>query len=73
MDTLNADTGQTPCSETEAERLDRIAWEADCITRARASVAAGYYANSAEVNAWIGSLGTDTPLPVPYPRHPRSR
>jgi predicted transcriptional regulator len=40
---------------------------------ARASVAAGYYATSAEVNAWIDSLGTGNPLPAPYPNHPRRR
>ncbi len=62
-----------PVVETEAERQRRLAWEAEGITRARASIAAGYYATSAEVNAWIDSLGTDNPLPVPYPRHPRSR
>jgi hypothetical protein len=25
----------------------------------------------AEVDIWIDSLGTDHPLPVPYPRQPR--
>lgn len=48
-------------------------WEAEGIAKARASTAAGYYATSAEVNAWIDSLGTDNPLPVPYPCQPRSR
>ena len=33
--------------ETESDRLRRFAWEAEA--RARASVAAGYYATSAEV------------------------
>jgi hypothetical protein len=60
-------------SETEAERQRRLAREAEGIARARASIAAGYYATSAEVKTWIDSLGTDTPLPVPYPRHPRPR
>lgn len=59
--------------ETNAERQDRLAWEAEGIAKARASVAAGYYATSAEVKAWIDSLGGDRPLPVPYPRQPRSR
>jgi predicted transcriptional regulator len=59
--------------ETEAEQQARLAWEAEGIAKARASTAAGYYATSAEVNAWIDSLGTDNPLPVPYPRHPRAR
>ena len=52
---------------------DRLATEAEDIAAARASVAAGYYATSAEVKAWIDSLGTDRPLPVPYPRQPRPR
>jgi predicted transcriptional regulator len=73
MDTTNLETGDTPRAETEAERRRRIAWEAEGIARARASITAGYYATSAEVNAWIDSLGTDNPLPVPYPRHPRPR
>lgn len=73
MDTMNLDTGQPVGPETEAERRSRLAWEAEGIARARASIAAGYYATSAEVNAWIESLGTDNPLPVPHPRHPRPR
>jgi len=62
-----------PVVETETERQRRLAWEADGIALARTSIAAGYYATSSEVNAWIDSLGTDNPLPVPYPRHPRPR
>jgi hypothetical protein len=74
MDTVNSSPGEsadTPHPETEADRQRRIAWEADRIAEADASIAAGYYATSAEVDAWIDSLGTDHPLPVPYPRHPR--
>jgi predicted transcriptional regulator len=59
--------------ETEAEQQRRLACETEGIARARASVTAGYYATSAEVNAWIDSLGTPNPLPVPHPRHPRPR
>jgi predicted transcriptional regulator len=75
MDTvpLSADSTQAAHPETEDERQSRLAWEAEGIVRARASIAAGYYATSVEVNAWIDSLGTDNPLPVPYPRHPRPR
>jgi hypothetical protein len=73
MDTMNLDTGQSATPETEIERQIRLAREADGIARARASIAAGYYATSAEVNAWIDSLGTNNPLPVPYPNHPRPR
>jgi len=67
------DRADTISPETEAEQRRRLAWEAEGIARARASVAAGCYATSAEVKTWIDSLGTDNPLPVPYPRHPRPR
>ena len=73
MDTMNLDAGQPAGSETEAERQSRIAREAKGIACARASIAAGYYATTAEVNAWIESLGTHNPLSVPYPSHPRPR
>jgi hypothetical protein len=59
--------------QTEAERQARLAREAEGIAKARASIAAGYYATAAEVKGWIDSLGTDNPFPVPYPRHPRPR
>ena len=71
MDTVNpapGESGGTPRPETEIERQRRLAWEAKGLARARVSIAAGYYATSAEVDAWIDSLGTDNPLPVPYPR-----
>jgi hypothetical protein len=71
MSTTNLDTGPASGSETEAEQKLRLAWEAEGIARARASIAAGHYATSTEVNAWIDSLGTDNPLPVPLPRQPR--
>jgi predicted transcriptional regulator len=75
MDSAPAPASSTDASrpETDAERQARIAWEAEGIAKARASVAAGYYATSAEVKAWIDSLGTERPLPVPYPRQPRPR
>jgi hypothetical protein len=68
-----SDSTSAASPETEAERQRRAAWEAEGLVRARASIAAGYYATSPEVNAWIDSLGGDNPLPVPYPRHPRRR
>jgi predicted transcriptional regulator len=71
MDTIDADTAQAASPETEAERQARIALEAAGISKARASILAGYYATEAEVDAWIDSLGTDHPLAAPYPRHPR--
>ena len=75
MDTVPCPDGDTPDPhpETEDERQRRLAWEAEGIARARDSITAGYYATSAEVKAWIDSLGTDNPLPVPYPRQPRPR
>jgi predicted transcriptional regulator len=59
--------------ETEAERQARLAWEAEGTARARAELNAGFYVDADEIDAWIDSLGTDNPLPVPYPRHPRPR
>jgi predicted transcriptional regulator len=73
MDTtpMPDDGTQAARFESAAERQRRLAWEAERIAEADASIAAGYYATSAKVDAWIDSLGTDDPLPVPYPRHPR--
>jgi hypothetical protein len=66
MDTMNTDVTETPSSETEAERLDGLAWEAEGIAEARADVAAGRLVDAAQVRAWVDSLRTDKPLPVPY-------
>lgn len=52
--------------EEAADPERRIAWEAEGIARARASVAAGRVVDEAEVDAWIDSIGTDHELPVPY-------
>ena len=71
MDTISPDADPTPDLDTAAERRARLAWEAERIAEADASLAAGYYATSEEVDTWLDSLGTKTPLPVPYPRHPR--
>ncbi len=73
MDTtpLPDESTQANRLETETERQSRLAWEAERIAEADASIAAGYYATEAEVDAWMDSLGTNNPLPVPYPRHPR--
>ncbi len=66
MDTMNTDATQTPSPETEAEELDRLAWEAEGIAEARADVAAGRLVDAAQVRAWVDSLRTGKPLPVPY-------
>jgi predicted transcriptional regulator len=71
MDTLNAETGHTPhaeAEETEAERQDRFAWEAEGIAEARAELNAGLYVDADEMRAWINSLRTDAPLPPPPTR-----
>ncbi len=59
-------SGNTPGRETEAEEQVRIAWEAEGIAEARADVAAGRLVSAARVRAWVDSLRTDNPLPVPY-------
>lgn len=46
--------------ETEAERRDRLAWEAEGIAKAEASLAAGLYVDADEIDAWIDSIGTRT-------------
>lgn len=53
--------------ETEAERQRRVAWEAERIAEARAELDGGFFASSAEVKAWIDSIGTEHELPVPFP------
>jgi predicted transcriptional regulator len=68
MDTMDADATQTPSSETEAERLDRLAWEAEGIAEARAELDAGLYVDADEMRAWINSLHTDAPLLPPPTR-----
>jgi predicted transcriptional regulator len=68
MGTMDADATQTPSSETEAERLDRLAWEAEGIAEARAELDAGLYVDADEMRAWINSLRTDAPLPPPPTR-----
>jgi hypothetical protein len=51
--------------ETDANRKRRIAWEAEMIAQADASVAAGRLIDAAEIDAWIDSIGTDHELPPP--------
>lgn len=54
---------------TDTNRFDRD-WEAekDAATRqALAEIAAGRVVSAEAANAWIESLGTDHPLPMPEP------
>jgi predicted transcriptional regulator len=55
--------------ETEAERNARLAWEAKGIAEAQASLDTGYYVDGDEVDAWLGSIGTDHELPPPPIRY----
>jgi hypothetical protein len=45
------DRADTRCPETETERQRRIAWKAEPVACARASIAAGYDAASADGRA----------------------
>ena len=66
---IPAERVETTGPETEAERRDRVAWEAEGIAEAQAEVAAGLYVDMADVRAWVDSLRTDAPLPLPPIRH----
>lgn len=68
MDTTPA-SADTPRPETEAERQDRLAWEAEGIAQADAELDAGLYVDAAEMRAWVESIGTDHELPPPPTRH----
>ena len=55
--------------DTEAERQDRFAWEAEGIAAARPALDAGLYVDLTDVRAGVDSLRTNTPLPLPPIRH----
>lgn len=67
MDTLNLDNSPEPGVETASGRQSRLAWEAEAISRARASAAAGRLVTSDAVDVWIDSLDTDQERPAPRP------
>lgn len=54
-----------PRGETAEEKDLRLAREAEMITEARVSVAAGRVVSFEAVSAWIDSLGTDDELAPP--------
>ncbi len=70
MDTAPLPAGSAPATgpETEADRLRRIAWEAEGVAAAEASLAAGIYVDADDIDAWIDSIGTDHELPPPPTR-----
>ena len=69
MGIVESGAGEKPpvVDEGDAEKRHRVAREAEDIAAARAELDSGLYATSAEVKAWIDSIGTDRELPVPYP------
>jgi predicted transcriptional regulator len=71
MDTAPSAPGSADIlrSESEAERQDRLAWEAEGIAEADAELDAGLHVDAAEIRAWIESIGTDHELPPPPTRH----
>ena len=52
--------------ETYVRRSDHLVWEDEGIAEADADIQAGRLVGSAEVKAWIDSMGSDHELPVPY-------
>ncbi len=71
MDTINpgpSDRADAPRPETEAAKQRRLAWEAEMIAEADAEIEAGLYVDSADIKAWIDSIGTDHELPPPPTR-----
>lgn len=69
IDTAPTPTDRAPATSLELDK-DRIAWEAAGIAEADAELGAGLYVDVADVRAWVDSLRTDTPLPLPPVRHP---
>jgi hypothetical protein len=51
--------------ETDAERIERLAYEARRIAQARESVAAGRVIPLADMQKWADSLDTNQVLPLP--------
>jgi len=69
MDTAPRPDDSAEAARAEAERQRRFAWEAEMIAEADAEIEAGLYVDSAEIKAWIDSIGTDHVLPPPPTRH----
>ena len=68
---VSMDTVPLPhtAADIEAEQSQQLAWEASCVAEARASLAAGFYVDADDVDAWIDSIGTENELPPPQTRH----
>jgi predicted transcriptional regulator len=65
MDTVPRpdDRADATAPKNDAERQRRIAWEAEGIVEAEASLAGGFYVDADEIDVWIDSIGTDRELP----------
>lgn len=70
MDTVPRPNGDMPKprAETEAECQARLAWEAEMIAEADAEIEVGLYVDSADIKAWIDTIGTGHELPPPPTR-----
>jgi len=68
MDTVPRPDDGASRPETEAEMQRRFAWEAEMIAEADAEIEAGLYVDSANIKAWIDSIGSDHELPLPATR-----
>lgn len=62
------DTLPTGSTETDAQYRERLAWEAERIAKALASVEREGTIPFEEVEAWVESWGTPNELPTPKPR-----
>jgi predicted transcriptional regulator len=58
-----------PAAESNSARQKRIDHEAALLAEARASAAAGRTVSEDQVDAWIDSLDSDKPLPMPRSGH----
>ena len=63
MNTMNADTNPASPSQTDPAANRRIAWEAERIAEADASIAAGRLIEATGIDAWIDSIGTSHEVP----------
>lgn len=63
---VTGDDQRVPCKETARAKELRLAHEAEMLTVARASVAAGRTVSLEAVTAWVDSWDTDHELPPPH-------
>ena len=67
MDTGFSDHTSGSRPETEAERADRVRWEAEIIARSRAEAAAGLVIEFDALEIWLAALEDDPNAPLPEP------